>query len=78
MERGMEYQVLEHWSSLLQHLMYRGSRSLSHQARDDQGLGFRRSGVLPSHARRNGSLPGTGPSQFRAWVALASARLNMY
>ena len=57
MERGMEYQVLEHWSSLLQHLMYRDSRSLSHQARDDQGLGFRRSGVLPSHARRNGSLP---------------------
>ena len=36
MERGMEYQVLEHWSSLLQHLMYRGSRSLSHQTRDDE------------------------------------------
>ena len=53
----MEYRVLQHWSSLLQHLMYRGSRSLSHQARDDQGLGFRRSGVLPSHARRNGALP---------------------
>ena len=24
---------------------------------NDQGLGIRRSGVLPSHARRNGSLP---------------------
>ena len=28
-----------------------------HQAWDDLGLGTRRSGVLPSHARRNGSLP---------------------
>ena len=28
-----------------------------HQAWDDQGLGIRRSGVLLSHARANGSLP---------------------
>ena len=28
-----------------------------HQAWDDLGLGTRRSGVLPSHSRANGSLP---------------------
>ena len=28
-----------------------------HQAWDDLGLGSRRSGVLPSHSRANGSLP---------------------
>ena len=34
-----------------------GPRPHRHQAWDDQGLGIRRSGVLPSHARANGSLP---------------------
>ena len=39
---------------------------LCHQAWDDQGLGIRRSGCYRL------TRGGTGPSQFRAWVALAT------
>ena len=39
------------------------TRPHRHQAWDDQGLGIRRSGVLPSHSRANGGVP---PPLYRA------------